>query len=262
MTSNTQEKLEQILEYSIGLVESGKNVRYKKHNDIGFYNKNKFVFEINNESPRLFFNRDDFYLNGARVAYQALENISNDIIVDLVPKSSEELDKIIYAYQYTSNEDDFVSKLNEGREESNKMGYDFFRSLLLLKILEKHPDKANEVQENSIFFPQRLFVSHKLAKDKKKQQEIELASSILEIFSSDMVDRITKYNNLVNKSVRGDNWENFRESKYASMFKRNDECTDEEISRLYDTISVKRDIIKTLYDSLSVFGKLNNCQKI
>jgi len=259
MVTNTQEKLEQILDSAVDLVENGERVKYKL--DITIYGvltkreKRNFVFQQNDETARQFFIRDDYFESGARVAYEALERINECGFIDSLPKSSEELVRIISTYQNSESIEEFVESVADARDE-NKNRYDFFRSILLLKTLEKHPDKIRNIEENSIYFPQRLFVSHKLAKDKKRQERFEIA--IVDLYSNDLVERISKFDELIDITGRGNNDWSFPNSKYDTYFTKKEGCSDERIEELYCSINVKREIIKTLYDCFNIFGKLNN----
>jgi hypothetical protein len=266
MTTNTQEKLEQILDCAVALVEKGKRIKYQRNfNDQNFrenfifvkqvmtidyepfFRKDEsYVFESNEEVHSQFFLRDDYYGCSASIAYDSIKSLDEKgFVLSKLVGVSDELDILVDAYNNTSNKEEF--------EQKNKLkpdvvfwgsGYNTFRSLLILKILNKQPDVVDRLNGSTFMNPQNIFnqIDRENATERKKKINYDLANVVVEKVSNDLAQKIKKLDDYFDYR----NQKNSKDGRYLQNFHYKPNVNEEEIKELYENGDTKREIVHTL----------------
>lgn len=146
------------------------------------------------------------------------------------------------------------SDLNESVPEMLSHHFNLLRPILLLDILDKYPQTAQRLQEDSAYDPARLFPPHPKRLSPKKAFEKELARTIVSLYPSEVVELLDKIKEYVCEApqprirnrIGAFNPSEFLKLYFTAQALAEPEKARQELEEIYCAAEPKKAIVNTL----------------
>lgn len=161
------------------------------------------------------------------------------------------------------NEKEFVIGMSkyyintENLHNAHMMFLPTLRGLIFLEIIKRHPETVNSLKETSVYYPERLFRISRLTIEDINRNISDIIIEIMPDEIQEIVPQIHDYVEAIGK---------FSDRKLgpykAHYFRWKDDASPEKITVLYGEVDIKRQIYRTLAESLLVTLKEAGGRKI
>jgi hypothetical protein len=157
-----------------------------------------------------------------------------------------------------TDKDEFANHFNPRDYEFTRMHLpSYIRPLVLLSIIQQRPDKIDDLDPSSSYFPHRLFIGRRLT---IYDVDIEIAGVLPSLYSEELLSKLPRIEGCIEDRSPTVAQGKLELGKYSipknSSFKwKHIPGTEKELDNLYNNVDMKREIYNTLLESLLLISK-------